>query len=252
MNRMDKKTSILSVYLSSSGKQVPYPSFYISQFHSLIHQNLKDIEQKEWQSDSARIEEYLHESINKSSARSLVFFTAGKDLWQVLDFEFYLPPLVKTSSQPYLKPIEDAVKKYSKYLVLLVDRKKARLFTVNLGKIEEEKLVFDGEVPQNVKAKKIDWGRDDKIFRHIEDHLHRHLQTIAKKTFDFFMGKDIHFLIIGGHAEMIPKIKKHLPYPLNQMILGQFITELNIPLNDVLLHSKRVASKVDEKLAKLL
>lgn len=251
MKKIDEKFPVLSVYLSSPGKQTPYPVYFISQLHSLIHQNLKEAEQKEWQGDITKIDEYLHQSFNKNNIRSLVFFTAGRNLWQVLDFEFYLPSLVKISPQPYLKPIEDAVKKYSKYLVLLVDRKKARLFTVHLGKIEEKKDLFDGEVPQNVKAKKIDWGRDDKIFRHIEDHLHRHLQMIAEKTYEFFLGKDIHYIVIGGHAELIPKVKKHLPYPLNKMVLGQFVTELNIPLNEVLLHSKKVASKIDEKLIRV-
>lgn len=121
-----------------------------------------------------------------------------------------------------------------KYLVLLADREKARLITVNLGKIEEQKEIFDDSVPQNVKAKKIDYGRDDKIFRHIEQHLHYHLQFIAKETKEFIKGKNIQFIILGGHEELLPKMKAHLTYPLNKMVKGNFITELNIPLADVL------------------
>lgn len=106
----------------------------------------------------------------------------------------------------------------------------------DLSEVEKRKWKND--------IKKIDWGRDDKIFRHIEDHLHRHLQLVAKATKDFSKSKDIRFVIVGGHAQMIPKIKKHLPYPLDKMVRGQFITELNIPLSEVLRHSKKIASQI--------
>ncbi len=121
-----------------------------------------------------------------------------------------------------------------RYLVLLADREKARMFIVKEGKIEEQKEVLDNSVPQNVKAKKIDFGRDDKIFRHIEQHLHYHLQLIAQAALEFSKGKGISFIILGGHKELIPKMKSHLLYPLNKMVKGEFVTELNIPLAQAL------------------
>ena len=120
-----------------------------------------------------------------------------------------------------------------KYLVLLADREKAIFFTVESGKIKEKKEIFEGSVPQNVKAKKIDWGRDDKIFRHIEQHLHYHLQKVAKEAFEFAKGKKINFVILGGHRELIPKMKKHLLYPLSKIVIGEFVTELNIPIDKI-------------------
>lgn len=232
---------ILSIYLSGSGKQTPYPDYLLTQFHSLIHNNLTEADRDKWSRDIEKIEIYLHEFFDRSNVRTVVFFTSGKSLWRVLHFEFFIPPLCKILQGSYLKPLEEIVDKYQKYLVLLVDREKARLFTVHLGKIEEHKDIFGGEVPQNVKAKKIDYGREDIIFRHIEGHLHRHLQIVAKNTREFLKGKNIHFIIVGGHAETIPKVKKHLLYPLDKMIKGEFVTELNIPLNQVLHHSKEVA-----------
>lgn len=241
----NESKQILSVYLSGSGKQTPYLDDLLTQFHELIHQALTEDERNRWSKDIGKIEKYLHESFERSNVRSVVFFASGKKNWQVLQFEFVLPPLVKILPESYLEPLKNKADQYQKYLVLLVDREKARLFTVHLGKIEEHKDIINGEVPQNVKAKKIDYGRDDIIFRHIQQHLHRHLQNIAGKTRDFTKGKNIHFIILGGHIEMIPRIKKHLPYPLNKMVLGEFITELNIPLNEVLLHSKKVATRIN-------
>lgn len=242
--------AILSVYLSSKDTKVPHQSFYLTLLHSLIHQNLSAEEQKFWQGDIAKIEEYLHEFSSGMEARSVVFFSAGENLWEVLEFGFFLPPQVKRLNPPYLKPIEEALKTYQKYLVLLVDREKARIFTVHLGEIEEHKDIFDGEIPQRVKAKTINLGRTDKIMRDIEGHVHRHLQLIVQATKEFITGKNIHFIIIGGHHELLPKLKKHLQYPLNKMVLGEFVTELNIPLSDILEHSKTVAARINRRLSK--
>ncbi len=239
---------ILTVSLGCAEKRPPQLSFCLSQLHSLIHQNLSEEEQRFWQKDIARIEKYLHESFDRSNIRTTAFFSAGKNLWEVLRFEFFLAPKAVISHSPYLQPIEKALNTYRKYLVLLADRSKARFFTVHLGEIEEHKDIFVGLVPQKVKAKKIDYGRDDKIFRHIEDDLRSHLKLIVEKTKEFIKGKGIHFIIIGSHKEMLPKIKLVLTYPLNKMVAGEFITELNIPLNKVLVLSKKVASQINQKL----
>ena len=247
MNNIETSSPILTIYLSSTEKRPPYFSYFVSQLHSLVHRDLSEVEKRKWKNDIEKIEDYLHEFLNRSDVRSLVFFTSGKNFWKVLEFEFSLPLLCKISNTPYLKPLREASEKHQRYLSLLVDREKARLFTVHLGKIEEQKDILIELVPQNVKAKKIDWGRDDKIFRHIEDHLHRHLQLIAKAAKDFLKNKGIQLVIVGGDAEMIPKIKKHLLYPLDKMVRGQFITELNIPLSGLLRHSKKIASYINEE-----
>ncbi|MCR4305539.1 MAG: hypothetical protein NUV73_00460 [Candidatus Daviesbacteria bacterium] len=245
---MSKMCPVFSVYLGSDGKVVPTADLLSAELHSLVHQNLSAVQRNKWQRDIKKIEDFLHQFVGSSNTRSYVFFTSGKNLWQVLNFEFFLPPLCKISNYPYKKPLEEAVEKYRKYLVVLADREKARLFTVHLGKIEEYKDIFDDQVPQKVKAKKIDYGRDNKIFRHIEDHLHRHLQVISKATKDFTKGKIIHFIILGGHKELLPKIKAHLPYPLKEKVLGEFVTELNIPLGKVLLFSKKIAAQINQGL----
>ncbi|MBI2599920.1 hypothetical protein HYW43_03305, partial [Candidatus Daviesbacteria bacterium] len=245
----DSKSPILSVYLGTEEKRVPYPTYFLSQLHSLVNKSLTEDEQKIWQKYINKIEDYLHESFDRSNNRSLVFF-AGDNLWEVLDFEFFLSPLVIISNSLYLKPIEEGLKDHQRYLVLLVDRKKAKFFTVYLGEIAEQKEVFNGDVPQRVKAKTINWGRYDKIPRHIEDHLNKHLKQISQAVYDFAIDKNIHFIILGGNKEIILKIRKHLHYPLNKMVLGEFVTQLNIPLNEVLIHSKKIATKIKQRLVR--
>lgn len=102
-------------------------------------------------------------------------------------------------------------------------------------------------VPQKVKHGDDTWDQQNKITRHIEDHLHRHLKLITDEVNVFLKDFPAQFIIIGGHKDTIPKIKKHLTHPLNKMVRGEFVTELNLPLNDIFLASKKIAEQANEK-----
>lgn len=235
---------ILTVYLGFEGKKVATSSLLATQFHSQVHQHLGEKERKYFKKDLIKIDDYVNNQLDTHGKRSLVIFSSGKNLWEVMAFEFFLPPLLVVCYLPYLNPILEAVNRYLKYLVILVDREKARLFSVRFGEISEHLDVFDDKVPQNVKAGDDSWDQQNKIFRHIEDHLHRHLKLISETVDDFVKNNPVSFVIIGGHQEMIGKFKKHLNYPLNKMVLGEFVTAVNSPLNKVFLQSKRTARQV--------
>ena len=196
--------------------------------------------------DIEKIENYLVEKFSRENTRTLVFFSSGDKLWEALDFEFYVPSQIKITSGAFTKPLEDVLKNYHRYLVIAADHKKATVFTVNLGEIEEKIEIVDDQVPQRVKVKKVDYNKDNIIFRHIEDHLHRHLKLIAEKAGHFASGKEIDFIIVAGHKELLNKIKQHLLYPLDKKPVSELVTDVNIPLNEILIKSKEVAVEFNQ------
>lgn len=240
---------ILTVYLSSPDLKTATSLELKRQFLSLLTRNLTKVEKKHFRDTIRNINEYLEESFDSRGKRSIAFFGNG-DLFEILEFEFPLPQICKVSNSMYLTPILDQAIGHNRYLVLLVDRKKARIFTVYLGEIEEYKDVIVDIVPQKVRASEERfYGRSDKIFRHIENHLNRHLKTVAEKVKEFIQGKRINFIIIGGHKEIFEKLKKHLPKYIIDKVEGEFVTELNIPLNDAYLASKKVAEHIEQEKA---
>jgi hypothetical protein len=73
-----------------------------------------------------------------------------------------------------------------------------------LGIVEDHLIIHDKSVPQNVKGRSIETPhaqRDDKIQRHIQDHLHRHYSLIAEKVSHFIKDKEITAIILGGHKK---------------------------------------------------
>lgn len=136
----------------------------------------------------------------------------------------------------------------NKYLVLAVDRQKALLFAMVDGIVESNAVVLSNSVPQKVKHGDDTWDAQDKIFRHIEDHLHRHLEKVAKKTTEFAKKNRVSGILIGGHKPLFAKVEKHIPYPFSKKIKGTFVTELKIPQNDII---KKAVKKLErlERLA---
>lgn len=138
------------------------------------------------------------------------------------------------------------MKKLKEYMILLVDRKKAKIFTLIDGIVERKENIDEGNVHQRVKANDIHYyGRSNKIARHIENQLHRRLQFVAQKTANFAKKGQFEGILIGSHKPLFSKIAKHLPYPINQQVKGTFITELKGPFNKILQNAKNHIQKIE-------
>lgn len=133
------------------------------------------------------------------------------------------------------------------YLVLLVDRKRARMFILRKGVVKQDEEIIIDSVPQKVKHGDDTWDAQDKIFRHIEDHLHRHLKLVAEKVSDFAKKKQLTGIVIGSHKPLFIKIEKHLQYPLNRKVKGKFVTELKAPFGEILKRAKRTIKEIEER-----
>jgi hypothetical protein len=139
----------------------------------------------------------------------------------------------------------DALPRYSMYLVLLVDREKVRMFTVEQGELIDHSDYVGGYVPHHTKSTgREPIGGDDAVFRHNETLLKRHIALVAKAVVEFTKTQDVHFVIIGGHSEIFKKVAASLPASIRNKIVNSFVTEINIPLNEILLESKKIAATV--------
>lgn len=131
-------------------------------------------------------------------------------------------------------------------MILLADRKKAQLFLLRDGAvISEKKEVLSEYVPQKVKHGDDTWDAQDKIFRHIQNHLHRHLLQVAHQAEDFAKKDHIAGIIIGGHKMLFMQIKKHLSYPWANSIKGYFVTDLKAPFNDIVAKAKKEVARIE-------
>ena len=125
-----------------------------------------------------------------------------------------------------------------RYMVLVFDREKAFMFSLRNGAVEKFKKLKKGFVPQEVKHGDDTWDAQDKINRHIEDHLHRHLKHVALEVGKYATENHISQIIIGTHKALFSKIEKLIPYPFSDKVKGRFITEVKGPFNEVVKRAK--------------
>lgn len=235
---------IISLYLSVPEKNVN--QHLSKKFLELIMLILSKKQLKTLHEDIDYIRAYLAQYRNTHNYRGLAIFSGDNKVWEVINTQFKLPDTLIVAHSPDLEPLEQNLSHYYRYLVVLADRAKARFFTLYRGKIEDEKTIKDPSVPQKVRANEERYyGRSDKIARHIEDHLHKHMQLIAEKIKEFVKDKPINGVIIGGHTTLIHKTEQYLPNGLKKKVIAHFISELNISLTEIAAQSLKIIQQTN-------
>lgn len=235
-----------------SYNQVDYPilsmSFTIPQDKSLVtvYKRLADQlppeDHEKVQQDMTYIGSFLTDYHSNHNAQGLALFSGGNHLWEVIVTPFPLKEVISVTHSPNISTIEEVIATYKRYLVVVVDRKRGIFFTLFEDLVEDQGHVEDSSVPQDVKGR--DQGyRADKISRHILDHLQRHIELVVQKVDEFSANRIISGVILGGHKEILRRLEDTLPERLKKKVIGKFITELNIPLQQIADESMRVIHK---------
>jgi peptide subunit release factor 1 (eRF1) len=126
-----------------------------------------------------------------------------------------------------------------RYFVVVVGRQKGRFFTIHNSSIETigEEVIDD--VHQKIKS---EGSKAGKIDNEIRGQLHHHLKNVGNKT-QYFLNKHkkhIDGVIVGGHKELIHEIEKYLPTQLKRSVIGEFVTDVDLPVKQLLEESKKV------------
>lgn len=247
---------VVSLYLNVDGAKHPRLQDYEKELRGLLHQA-----EREWLSSDKAVDkagkQALKQDLDKIGAfitgswrrhgkKGLaVFSCASAGLWHVFELPVGIPSALIVGNEPYAKTLTAVLDEYKRYCVVVVDRRKARYFTVYLGEIEEHHGVFVDEwVPDQVKEGEWAGLRQSRIARHIEDHVLRHLKDVAGLTFNFFLEHSFDRLILSGHKELIPKFRAILHPYLQERVAGEFQAGPDAPLADILKESLAVEEDV--------
>lgn len=127
------------------------------------------------------------------------------------------------------------------YLIIIADKKKAVLFLFNKDDMEISKKIMDPGVRKETKINSGEiYGKNTKLEHKMDNQLHQHLQLIMHEIEAFVQGKHINGVFIGGHQPLFHLIEDALPTLLQEKVRGDFVTELNIPEEELLRHCTKV------------
>lgn len=232
--------SIISLYLDTDQKRKN-----LDQIKTALKNLLKIVRDKIEPETIEKIRETVILRLDPK-IKGMVFFISSKpELWQVIRLPQSVRDLVVSDYSPYIKPLIKLLDEFERYCLVVLDKEKAKVFTVYLGKIEEHKDVFSyPKFP----------GRHDqggwsqmRMQRHTEVHIKRLIHSLNKQIFSFFRKNNFDRLIIAGSKEILPEFKKNLHPYLKQRLAGEFLTEMFMPLKHFLDQSLKIEEKIERE-----
>jgi peptide chain release factor subunit 1 len=228
-----------TLYLTIDG--APNPA-YLIEVKELLKKRQKELNdqpltaevRKSLNSDMRKIREYVNHKFERNAVKTLIIFScSAKKYWQVLTLNLSLHSQLIVGPKSYTRPLTLLLDEYRRFLVILVERSKARFFEVYAGQIREYTDVFD-DVPGKVKMGGYGGYEERRIERHIEDHVRRHFKHVADVAFELFKRHSHDSVILLGSEQNTSEFHHFLHNTLHDRIVATEVEEFNANLKSIL------------------
>lgn len=191
-----------------------------------------------------RVNAYVRSWDEPPGRSAAIFSSAPGDVFVPVALEVPVLAGARFGPRPYLLPLIAALDEHERYCVALVDRERARFLTVWMGRIEQ-RSEFEDPLPGRVTGGRWLTGGGQRTrrdvapqgpgrvhsdqggwARHVEWHIHLHMQRIVDELWRLSRRQAFDRLIIGGPPEALAALRPALPRSLAAKVAGQFAGEL--------------------------
>ena len=154
--------------------------------------------------------------------RSLIAFScAPRDLWEVYQLQVPVRTLARFADRPAVAPLAALLDRYERYGVVLVDKDRARLLQVYLGRVEDRVELVD-KYPGRTEMG--GWAQS-RYQHHRDAHLHAHLLRAVERLLAEARRHATDRLLVGGPDEARSAFLAVLPQSLRARVAGTFAAE---------------------------
>lgn len=230
-----------------AGYAIELKDFIKARKNELDSQKLNSKARDSVNSDLKKIQDYVTLEFSREGVRTLVIFScAGKKWWKVLTLSLPLRSHLEIHSKPYVGPLTYIFDKYSRFLCILVERAKARMFEVFAGEILEHTDILD-DVPGKVKKAGFGGYEERRIERHIEDHVRRHYKHAAEAALNLDKKYQNDHVILGGTEQNTNEFRHFLHSTLQDKVVGTFLEDINANPKAVLERTMQIEQEIKEE-----
>jgi peptide chain release factor subunit 1 len=204
---------ITSVYLTVDGRRFPRKTDYEVRLDELLRRarsqanGLEREAARSVERDLTAMSEFVRDEFGRRDTRGLAMFSShAAGLWDVLLAPRPFRDRAVVAPMADLLPLEAVLETYRPTCAALVDYVSARLFLVELGRIEETSDLRD-DVPNRHDQ----GGRAQmRMQRHVDDHRTKHLRHAADALFALWRRRPFDDLVLAGPAEAHREIEVYL------------------------------------------
>ncbi len=238
---------LLSVYLNLTPDRQIGRTYEVA-FADLVKQlapQLDDRAREALEREASRVRAYLETQSPQGKGLAL-FSCTPRGFWQAVPLPVVVAESVHLGRRPYVRPLLDVLDEHERYAVALVDKEKARLFTVYLGEIEEERDLADF-VPG--KHDQGGWSQAN-YQRHHEAHVYWHLKRVADELSVLLRHRPFDRLVIAGPEEVAGELRRLLPRSLRARLVACIPAEIFAGEQEILertLETEREAERAAEE-----
>jgi peptide subunit release factor 1 (eRF1) len=241
---------VLSLYLDLGPARQATRAYRIA-FKDLVKEasaTLTEAERPDFVPEVARVTEWLDRGDQPQGRGLILFSCTPRDLWLPRSVNVQLRDHLAFDVRPDIAGLLELVDDYERFVVALVTKDKARVFTVFAGAIAESEAILDF-VPGRTRAG--GW-KQSKIQRHHDLYVLWHLEKVVAHLSKLQSRRHFDRLIIMGSVEATTELQQILPHVLETRVAavvraGESVTDAEI-LERALEVERRIESDAEDRL----
>lgn len=212
----------------------------------------------------AREVDVIGRALGKPAARRargmVVFSGAAENFFQAFALGVPIKDRLVLDEQPYLAPLLQALHRQRRYLVVLTDSHRGRLFAAGWGHAQLVDEMSEA-VPRHQRSAGETWGKQQAtIARHREDRILHYRKELARRVERAWGDAPFRGLILLGEHETVRAVRAALPAPLATQVIHEqphawvgrqpsIDTKVRGVLDEALsAHDQRLADEVERRL----
>ncbi len=239
---------VLSAYVDTSPGRMEGQG-YLFAFRDackLIRKSLPAEEEADFETSVGLVEHYLTDEFQLRQHGQAIFAGAGLKDCLVVPLPEPTSDFMLWDTAPELAPLEETVDDDERFGVLVIDKERARLFSVRLGQIEEQ-LAFQDEVPGKQSTGEWFALAQTRYARHEEQHVLWHVKRAISELTQLHRRHPFDRLFIAGPDEVLPMVRHLLPRPLKSRLAEALPLELFSSDAEVLSATLQAAERAERR-----
>lgn len=190
------------------------------------------LEREGFERDAGRITLFLGEKLKPSTNGLAIFACAGaNNYFDAIQLD---APIEKHALHvlelPHLYPLARLIDQFPCHVVLVADTNTARLFVVNLGKVESTVNM------ENVNASRslVGEGSQSRYRRRVENHRMLFVKEVVVLLDRVVRQENAGQIILAGDEVIIPLLREHMPAYLEDKIVDVLRLDIRTPEHEIL------------------
>lgn len=212
------------------------------------------------------VEDYLR-GIRPGAAGLVILSSRPAQEWAALGLPYPVEEHARFGPGAYVLPLIDVLDEFEPVGLVMIERDRARLIVLAAGEITSVEQV-ESDVPGQHRAgggtathyrtsiqsypgqRQASGGASARIQRHIQVHVHRHLQEVARELEIQHSRNSFRRLLVAGPPQAVGQLESMLPRPLKDLLVGEIALDAHASDQEIavkVLAAARQAERKEEK-----